>query len=83
MNPASINIIGLVISTIAAALMYYVPPRGVTQYTDAGAPHATWTAAPTSNGKAIARRQKLLSRVSPILLAAGFALQLFAALLQK
>lgn len=77
----AINIAGLCLSTAAAVLMYYFPPRGVVQYTDAGEPHAQWLAAPTAQGKGIAWRQRVLSRAAPIMLATGFALQLVAAYL--
>ena len=61
--------------------MYYVPPRGMTQYADGGEPFTQWVAKAVPHGKVLARLQRHMSRLAPALLAAGFALQLWAAML--
>jgi len=77
-----LNVVGLVISTIAAALMFYFPPR-VQMYTEEGAAVFTWTNAPTEKGKAIGKRQIHLAKVGPFLLILGFFLQLVAAWISR
>lgn len=74
------NVVGLFISTVAAVLMYYFPPRGVL-YSETGEPVVTWVGDPTEEGMAKGRWQARISRLSPCLLALGFSLQLLAALL--
>lgn len=76
-----LNVLGLFLSTAAAILMYYFPPRGLTQYTSEGAAEVTLINNPTPEGRAKGVRQARLSRFSIIMLAAGFALQLVAAIL--
>ena len=82
MSPASINLLGLAAGTLAAVLMYYFPPRGITQYSDAGEPHFTWVGSKVPGGESRARLHAFMSKVSPALLAVGFALQLWASWLQ-
>ena len=76
-----LNVLGLVLTTVAAVLMYYYPPRNITQYTNEGEAQVQWVATATPQGRAKASRQARLSRAAPFLLAAGFVLQLVAALL--
>lgn len=76
------NIVGLCANTIAAGLMYYFPPRGITLYADDGSPIALWQASPSEEGRRKAKVHKSLSRSAPVLLAAGFGLQLVSALFQ-
>jgi hypothetical protein len=81
MNLASVlNAVGLGISTVAAVLMYYFPPRGMTYYTDDGQPHYEWLGEVQPKGKSLAAWQRRMAKASPVLLAAGFGLQLLAAL---
>jgi hypothetical protein len=61
--------------------MYYFPPKGLTQYTPEGAAEVQWVNNATADGKAKGVRQARLSRLSPLILALGFALQLTAAIL--
>ena len=70
-----LNVLGLSLSTIAAALMYYFPPRTI-QYTEKGEPDVTWIGNATIAGKRIGKWQIRLSRLSPWLLAVGFLMQL-------
>ena len=83
MNPATINLLGLTISTLAAVLMYYYPPRGLAQYTDLGEPHFTWVGNKAPGGESLARRHYVMSKVAPASLAIGFGLQLWASWLQS
>ena len=83
MSPSTLNILGLVISTLSALLMYYYPPRDTTQYSDAGEPQFNWVGQKVEGGEAKAQLQRRLSVASPAFLAIGFALQLWAALLQR
>ena len=76
-----LNVLGLSVTTAAAVLMYYFPPRGLTQYTVEGAAEVQWVNNATSDGRAKAARQARLSRLSTLLLALGFTLQLIAAIL--
>lgn len=78
-----LNIIGLVLSTIAAGLMYYYPPRGIVQYTEAGAPQVNFIGNPVPGGKRASSQQRALSRLAPCLLAFGFLLQLISAYMQR
>ncbi len=75
-----LNVIGLLISTAAAVLMYYFPPR-VLQYTEKGEPQITFVGNSTEQGKRVGAWQGRWSKVAPALLALGFLLQLFAALI--
>jgi hypothetical protein len=77
-----LNVIGLVFSTIAAALMYYYPPRGIDQFTGDGSPYVQWIGSITKEGKDIASRQAFFAKVAPVLLGLGFLLQLGSAFLQ-
>jgi hypothetical protein len=77
-----LNVSGLVLSTIAAVLMYYFPPRGLVQYTDDGQPQVSFVANPVQRGAQVARRQRILSRLSPCLLGLGFVMQLVSAYMQ-
>lgn len=83
MSPASINLLGLAVSTLAAVIMYYFPPRGITQYTDIGEPHFTWAGSKVPGGESRAYWHGIMSKVSPAVLAIGFALQFFASWLQS
>jgi hypothetical protein len=73
-----LNIFGLVLSTVAAFLMGWYPPR-VLQYTEEGSGTITFTSQPTAKGKALGKRQAFFSKAAPWLLGIGFALQLAAA----
>lgn len=75
-----LNVAGLIVSTLAAALMYYFPPR-LSQYTEKGEPISVWVANPTDEGKRIGPVQGRLAKAAPALLAFGFFLQLWAAIL--
>lgn len=75
-----LNTGGLVLTTIAAWLMYYFPPR-VVQYSDSGAEEVLWVKAPTVVGKSKGSMQRRMSKLAPALLVVGFFLQLLAALL--
>ena len=78
-SPRGMNIIGLSLVTLAALIMWIYPPN-VAQVTDEGAPLLGFTANPTRESVASARYQKLLRRLGPAFLVAGFGLQLWAAL---
>ena len=78
---ATFAIIGLLAATVAAALMFYFPPR-VTLYTPKGEPIVTWVGSTTDHGSRIAKRQALLAKLGPGLLFSGFALQLVGVILQ-
>lgn len=77
MSLASMNALGLAISTFAAALMYYFPPS-LRQYTEAGEQVTHFVGNPTEKGKRVGARQKCLSKVSLALLALGFLIQFIA-----
>lgn len=81
MNAGTVlNIVGLTLSTVAAILMYWFPPS-IIQFTDRGERQVQWTGPETLEGKKHYARQRCWSRVSVLLLALGFFLQLLAALL--
>jgi hypothetical protein len=81
MTAASVlNVAGLLVSTLSAGLMYYFPPRGVAQYTDDGRPVVAWAGEPSEQGVKRALWQRRLSRLAPLLLAVGLAMQLVAAI---
>ena len=69
-----LQFIGLIVNTVAAALMGFYPPR-VRQLMPDGSTIVTWVnrADPAKAGGG--RRQVLLSRLGPWLLALGFVLQ--------
>lgn len=75
-----LNVVGLSVSTVAAIVIYYYPPR-VQLFTKKGEPVFTWVANPTPQGVSRGALQSRLSRLSPILLALGFILQLVATIL--
>jgi hypothetical protein len=60
-----LNLVGLVLNTIAAALMFYFPPA-VQRY--------------TAEGEAALTFKQRMTKVGPQLLIAGFACQLIAAI---
>jgi hypothetical protein len=72
-----LNVAGLVLTTIAAALMYYFPPR-VEQYTDEGAREVAFVNSATAEGKVRAKRNQCMSKLAPAMLVVGFLLQLVA-----
>ena len=74
-----LNIAGLFMSTLAAGLMYYFPPR-VQLYTEKGEPHFNWVGNPTSEGTSRGKWQSRLAQGGPRLLFIGFALQLTGAI---
>jgi len=69
------------VATIAAALMFYFPPR-VVLYTEKGEPEASWVGNTTEPGKRLGKRQAFFSKLGPGLLILGFALQLVGVILQ-
>ena len=75
---AALNIAGLVLSTGAALLMYFYPPR-IETYTEDGRRIVDWVGEPTEEGKARGRWQLRLAKFSPLLLALGLSLQIPAA----
>lgn len=76
----ALQVAGLVITTAAAALMGVYPPR-VRQYSPDGQAHVTWVTPVATDMARTGRRQVLLSKVGPWLLAVGFVLQLPSAVL--
>lgn len=77
-----LNVVGLVISTAAAAMMFYFPPR-LPMYTEKGAVLGVWEGNPTDKGKRLGKWQARLAKVGPGLLILGFALQLIAAWISR
>jgi len=75
-----LNVSGLIVSALAAGLMFYYPPD-TPRYTKDGAGVVNWVSNSTEQGKRIGARQRLFSRFALLLLAAGFILQLIATLL--
>jgi len=75
-----LNITGLFMSTLAAGLMYYFPPR-VQLFTDKGEPHFNWVGNPTSDGAFRGEWQSRLAKAGPRLLFIGFAMQLAGAII--
>jgi hypothetical protein len=82
MLSTQINVAGLILSTVAAGLMYYFPPRGALQYTDEGNPVVRVVSAAVPDGQSKARFQRRISKLAPALLSIGFALQLLAISIQ-
>lgn len=78
---AAFAIVGLLAATVAAALMFYFPPR-VTLYTAKGEPMVAWVGSTTERGLRAGKRQEFLSKLGPGLLIVGFALQLVGVVLQ-
>lgn len=76
----ALQVAGLVVTTVAAALMGLYPPR-VQQYTARGEPFYSWIDSRQPTKASTGRRQVLLSRLGPWLLAVGFVLQLPSAVL--
>ena len=74
-------VIGLLAATIAAALMFYYPPR-VTPYTSKGEPQVSWVGSASEHGVRTSKRQAFLSKLGPGLLFSGFLLQLVGVVLQ-
>ena len=74
-----LNITGLFMSTLAAGLMYYFPPR-VQLFTDTGEPHFSWVGHPTSEGASRGKWQSRLAKTGSCLLFIGFAMQLAGAI---
>jgi hypothetical protein len=79
---ATLNIIGMSLTTIAAGMMYYYPPQGLRSFNRAGRPIFEFTDEPSPADTAKALRSKHLSRAAPAVLALGFGLQLLSAILQ-
>jgi hypothetical protein len=74
-----LNVIGLVINTAAAVIVFFYPPV-VTQFTAKGEPFITVVANPTEEGKRKGPWQRRLPRFALCLLGIGFLLQLLSAL---
>lgn len=77
---AYLNVLGLLLTTVAALVMWAFPPR-MRYYTDKGEPVVTWTDVAYPSQVIKGRFQARLSKVGPVLLACGFALQLPNALI--
>ncbi len=77
---SALNITGLLLNSVAAAMLLFFPPH-VQQYTKDGAAIATWTSQSTDESRRRARWQLLLSRSGIGALLIGFLLQLVGALL--
>jgi hypothetical protein len=75
-----LNIVGLAFNTIAAILMYYFPPR-VQLFTEKGESLVMWLSNSNEKKAAIGKRQILLAKFGPALLALGFSLQLVSVFL--
>lgn len=75
-----LNVAGLIVSTVAAVLMYYFPPR-VQLVTEKGEPVVTWTSNARPEKQSLGKWQARLSKVGPAMLAVGFLMQLTAAFL--
>jgi hypothetical protein len=73
-----LNVFGLGMNTVAAALMYFYPPT-VTQFTAKGEPVIDFVANPTEEGKRKGARQRCLSKFALFLLGGGFSLQFLSA----
>jgi len=73
-----LNVFGLVLSTIAAGIMFYYPPR-VRAFTETGAETISWLNNPNPKNAAVGKRQIFFGKVGPALLGIGFLLQLSAA----
>lgn len=74
MTIAHLNLYGLIVTTLAAVLMIFAPPR-VVQYTADGSRVATWTTGEARRTR-LGRAQDSLWKVAALLLLVGFALQL-------
>jgi hypothetical protein len=77
-----LNVAGLVLNTLAAALMFFFPPM-IGQYTEKGEGVVTWVSSATEEGKRKGVRQRRWSKTALIVLGLGFSLQLMSALLQR
>jgi hypothetical protein len=80
MSPHCLNLIGLIVSMIAAGVMYFFPfyttPITEDKKTGEMAEVYRWT-----NAGKVNRWKLTLAKVGPILLAIGFLLQIIAALM--
>jgi hypothetical protein len=74
----TLNVIGLVLATIAAVLMSFFPPR-VRLYTEKGESFTQWTSDAKEEKRSLGMWQARLSKSGPVLLVVGFVLQLIAA----
>ena len=75
-----LNVLGLVVTTLAASLMWLYPPR-IAYYTEKGAPHIQWVNSSLPAKATIGKWQMRLSKTAPVLLCIGFALQLPSAVI--
>jgi len=75
-----LNVFGLIVSTIAAAIMFYYPPRG-RAFTEEGAEAGSWINNPKPEYAELGKRQTILGKFGPALLGIGFLFQLLAAFL--
>lgn len=75
-----LNLAGLGLTTIAAAVMYFFPPV-VTVYTAKRERVAVWVHNAGEEGERVAARQRWVSKAALVLLAFGFLLQFCSAFL--
>lgn len=73
-----LNVLGLIVSTIAAVIMFYYPPR-VRAFTEEGSENISWINNPKPEYAPRGKRQIYFGKVGPGLLGIGFFLQLSAA----
>jgi hypothetical protein len=75
-----LNLLGLIIATLGAVLMYWYPPI-ISQYTPDGRSIIPFAAEATEASKRLAKWQNIYSKSGPVLLALGFLSQLSALIL--
>ena len=78
MNSAVLNVLGLIVTTGAAFLMWRFPPRGA-YFTEKGEPVVQWMGSSSEEKTSIGKWQVRLSKLAPFFLTLGFTLQLPAA----
>ena len=59
-----LNVFGLIVSTIAAAIMFYYPPRG-RAFTEEGAEAGSWINNPKPEYAELGKRQTILGKFDP------------------
>ncbi len=76
-----LNVVGLLITVVAAFVLYLYPPRFTPAYTESGEQKVTLINPTTPEGKAYAEQWGRYAWWGPVLLIVGFLAQFLAAML--
>ena len=75
MTNVLLNLLGLILTVVSAFLMWLYPPR-MRYFTEEGSQVVQFINNARLENEAIGKRQAILSKIAPLLLALGFGLQL-------